>query len=43
MNAHKTKKMLCFTRGVKEINKNPSVKFLGIHLDPELGWNTQID
>ena len=40
MNANKTEKMLFFTRGVKETNKNPSVKFLGIHLDPELRWNT---
>ena len=43
MNANKTEKMLFSTRGVKEINKNPSVKFLGIHLDPELRWNTHID
>ena len=43
MNANKTEKMLFSTRGVKEINKNPSVKFLGIHLDPALRWNTYID
>ena len=43
MNANKTEKMLFSTRGVKEINKNPSVKFLGIHLDSELRWNTHID
>ena len=43
MNANKTEKMLVSTRGVKEINKNSSVKFLGIHLDPELRWNTHID
>ena len=43
MNANKTEKMLFSTRGVKEISKNPSGKFLGIHLDTELRWNTHID
>ena len=43
MNDNKTEKMLFPTRGVKEINKNHQAKFLGIHLDPELRWNTHID
>ena len=35
--------MLFSTGCFKYINKNPSDKFLGKHLDPELRWNTHIN